>query len=103
MGTKKKWIDSEEMLELSEMLKAIAHPSRMTIMFLLCNSNEKRMTVKSIYDEMKMSQPVISRHLSILKNGGLVKRVIQGSKTFYELKVDNKNVERIALCFSSLN
>jgi len=102
MGTEKKWIDSDEMLELAEMLKAIAHPSRMAIMFLLCNNAEKRMSVKSIYDELKMAQPVISRHLGILKNGGLVKRVIQGSKTFYELKQDNTNVTRISMCFSSI-
>ncbi len=101
MGAGKKWIDSAEMLELTEMLKAISHPSRVAIMFLLCNNENKRMTVKAIYDELKMSQPVISRHLGILKNGGLLVRVIEGSKTYYEIKEKNKNVNHITMCFAS--
>lgn len=101
MATKKKWMESANIVELSEMLKAIAHPSRMAIMFLLCNDKNKKMTVKCVYEQLNMPQPVISRHLGILKNSGLLRRVVKGSKTFYEIEENNKNVQHISKCFTS--
>ena len=104
MENKKKQLQKvPDILELSEMLKAIAHPARVAIMYLLCNSSEKRLTVKCIYNELKMAQPVISRHLGILKNSGLIEREVENSKIYYRLQEKNKNVRHISRCFSTLN
>ena len=100
---KKQWMNEPDILELSEMIKAIAHPARVAIMCLLCNNAEKKLTVKCIYNELQMAQPVISRHLGILRNSGLVERATEGSKTYYELKERNKNAKHISKCFSSFN
>lgn len=101
--TKTKWLYSSDMLELTEMLKAMSHPARMSIIYLLCTRKEQRMTVQCFYKELGMSQPVISRHLGILKNSGLLVRMVEGSKTFYELRENNKNVLKIRHCFSAID
>ena len=95
-----KW--RKQMEDLSEMLKALSHPSRLTIMYIICNSKDKKMTVKSLYDLLEMDQPIMSRHLGILKNGGLLNRITEGAKTIYELKVENNNVRHMAKCFSTI-
>lgn len=82
------------------MLKALAHPSRISIMVLLCDVDNNRMTVKRIYSQMKMPQPVISRHLGILKNVGLVERISEGSNIFYGLSQKNELAMHITKCFS---
>src|SRR4051812_34433992 len=94
-------IEQKKIVELSEMLKAIAHPSRIYIMLLLCKEPNTRMTVKSIYEKLNMAQPVISRHLGILRNNGLVTRMAEGSNTFYELNKANRNAKQISKCFTS--
>jgi DNA-binding transcriptional ArsR family regulator len=98
-----KWVKSKEANELFEMLKAIAHPSRLAIMYLLSRQKEKRMTVKCIYKELDAAQPVISRHLIILKNTGLLKRINEGSSIFYELCENNKLVKTISDCLAELS
>lgn len=102
MAIKKNWIESEDMLEFSEMLKSLAHPSRVSIVYLLAQNKEKKMTVKSIYEELRMSQPVISRHLGILKNSGLLQRVSEGINIYYKLNPGNKNVKQISNCLSTI-
>jgi len=102
MIVKKNWLESPDLIEISAMLKSLSHPSRMAIMYLISQHPEKRMTVKSIYDKLKMSQPVISRHLGILKQSGLLTRFNEGIKTYYEIKLSNRNTKKITECFSSI-
>lgn len=75
--------------EVSEMLKAVAHPARIAIMDLLCNCGCDRMTVKNIYERLKLEQPVASKHLGILKRSGLMKREMEKNNTYFKLNMDN--------------
>ncbi|HYG52287.1 MAG TPA: metalloregulator ArsR/SmtB family transcription factor [Flavobacteriales bacterium] len=102
MGSKEKKIGNTDLIELTGMVKALAHPSRVTIVYMLCRSQGKKMTVKEIYKELKMAQPVISRHLSILKNSGLLLRNAEGNSTYYILNENNKTAVHIVNCFLSL-
>jgi DNA-binding transcriptional ArsR family regulator len=97
----KEWIKNNNISELSEMLRAISHPSRMAIIFLLSNEPAKRMSVKCVYSHLEMPQPVISRHLGILRNCGFAIRIVEGSNTFYQLNEKNKTARRIIRCFST--
>lgn len=97
----KNWINSKEMIEMTEMIKALGHPSRIAILYLISNDKEGKMTVKSLYNFLKMPQPVISRHLIILKNGGLLQRQVVGASTYYALDRKNANVKIIEKCFQS--
>lgn len=84
---------------MTEMIKALGHPSRMAIMHLISNSKEGKMTVKCLYNILNLPQPVISRHLIILKNGGLLRREAAGTSTYYALDHKNPHVKTIEKCF----
>ncbi len=67
--------------EMAEVLKALGHPARLSIMQYLaktpsCICNE-------IVDELPLAQPTISRHLSELKKVGLIKGNIEGKNICY--------------------
>jgi len=86
---------------LAEALRSIGHPERIAIMSLICSSKEKRMTVKNIYDSLGMEQPIVSRHLGILKRCGILEREVVGSNTFYCLYKNNKMAEQVYKCLCS--
>ncbi len=90
------------MTELAEMLKALAHSSRVAMVFLLCSVEKKGMTVKSIYESLRLPQPVVSRHLGILRNCGLLERLAEGQQTYYRINIHNKHAKRIADCFAEM-
>ena len=73
-------------------LKALANPTRLKILLML--EGEPR-TVSEIVDFFNLSQPTISRHLSVLKNVGLVKDKRAGQQVFYSL--DTQRVQEICL------
>jgi len=82
--------------EVAEMLKSMAHPERLAILELLNNCMCKRMTVKSIYEQLKLDQPVASKHLGIMKRSGLLTRETEGNSTYFSLNQNNA----ITACFS---
>lgn len=77
------------------MFKSLSHPSRIIILKKIAQSHDYRMMVKTIYKDMKMSQPVISRHLGILKTSGILNSKKEGIKTYYELNDDDLLVKKI--------
>lgn len=84
------------MITMAEILKAVAHPDRLAILGLLCKNSEKRLAVKVIYEKLNMQQPIVSRHLNILKNAGVVRRLQEGQKCFYSLCFEKKAVQTIS-------
>ena len=99
---KEKSNKNAEIIQLSEILKGIAHPSRIAIMNLLASSKTNKMTVKSLYKTLKISQPVMSRHLGILKSCGVIERSTEGKNTFYEINQANKVAKQLTTYFLSL-
>ncbi|HET9431116.1 MAG TPA: metalloregulator ArsR/SmtB family transcription factor [Chitinophagaceae bacterium] len=87
-----------DMKNMAEMLKASAHPDRLAILSLLCKANGG-LTVKSIYEKLSLQQPVVSRHLNILRNAGVVRRLREGQKIYYCLCNEKKAVESLSKCF----
>lgn len=75
--------------EISEVLKSVAHPSRIAIISLLCNCGCERLTVKNIYEQLKFEQAVTSKHLGIMKKSGLLKRETEGNKIYFLLNKEN--------------
>ncbi len=66
----------------AEMLKALAHPTRLQIMELL---KEGELCVCKIVPELQMGQSNVSRHLNILKKEGLLTSRKDGLKVFYRI------------------
>ena len=76
-------------LDLAEALKSAAHPDRIAILHLMCNCGCDQMMVKSIYEALHLEQSITSRHLGIMKKGGLLKREIRDGKTLYYISKDS--------------
>ena len=74
-----------DLSELADTLKSVAHADRLAIMHLLCSSSYDQLEVKSIYSALNLSQSTVSRHLSIMKSGGLLKSQVSKGKTYYRL------------------
>ena len=87
------------MHDMAEIMKAMAHSDRLAIMKLLCKNQVEGLTVKTIYEKLRLQQPVVSRHLNILKSAGVVRRKQEGQKIFYCLCMDKKNIESLLKCF----
>ncbi|MBN1357751.1 winged helix-turn-helix transcriptional regulator [Candidatus Bathyarchaeota archaeon] len=66
----------------AKIFNALSDPTRLEIIEFL-RDGEKR--VCEITPYMKLLQPIVSRHLKILKNAGLVKRRKQGTWHMYSL------------------
>ncbi len=70
--------------------KALADPTRRQI---LEDLKPGELTAGEIVSRFRISAPSISRHLSILRNAGLVEERKDGNRVFYRLVED-----RLALC-----
>lgn len=74
--------------------KALADETRQKIMKLVCC---QWLSVNEIVEQLDVSQPTVSHHLAILREGGLVNVREEGKQTFYSL-----NQERVAFCCGQL-
>ncbi|NPB05118.1 MAG: winged helix-turn-helix transcriptional regulator [Aquificae bacterium] len=64
---------SEDEIEiLAAMLKALAHPTRLKIAFLLYTAQNHKVCVSNIVDLLGLPQPNISQHLFVLKSAGIL-------------------------------
>jgi ArsR family transcriptional regulator len=69
-------------------LKALTDPSRLRIYWLLAKIDES-ICVAEAMEVLGVSHYNASRHLSILKQAGLVKARKDGKRVFYTLNLDN--------------
>lgn len=69
----------------STFLKVLAHPLRLSILELLCQSER---TVGQLAELLRADQPIVSRHLGILKQGGLVTMRQEGSSIWHRVQND---------------
>lgn len=80
----------------SNMLKAIAHPMRISILGFL--EGGKALTVTQIHELLGIEQSTTSHHLGILKDKGVLSSKREGKNTYYSLK--HQNLTQIIDCLS---
>ena len=68
--------------QFAPIFKALADPTRQKILLML---EGKKRSVNEIVDFFNLSQPTISRHLSVLKNSGLVTAERKGQNVYYDV------------------
>lgn len=78
------FLPKEKLDQASEMLKAIAHPIRISILHML--KDGERMTVTQIHKKLGIEQPTTSHHLGILKESEVLCSKRDGKNTYYFLK-----------------
>ena len=88
--------DHEKLNQATEILKAIAHPIRINIIALL--ENGKRLTVTEIFEKLDLEQAVVSHHLRILKDRGVLNYRREGKNMYYYLK--HEQLIQIIQCVS---
>jgi DNA-binding transcriptional ArsR family regulator len=67
------------------LFRTLADPTRRAIFERLCREGEK--TVGALTAHAGVSQPVVSKHLGLLKRAGLVHDRHEGRQTHYSAKV----------------
>jgi DNA-binding transcriptional ArsR family regulator len=77
-------INPGDLNKASSMLKAIAHPIRISIVSCLEQSQNK--TVTEIHKLLGIEQSTASHHLGILKDKGVLESRREGKNTYYFLK-----------------
>ncbi len=65
-----------------ESFSALGHPLRQDILKALGTSPA---SVRELTDQLPVSQPVISQHLKVLRDAGLVSSTPKGTKNIYRL------------------
>ncbi len=67
------------------LFRALADPTRRALFERLCREGEK--TVGALTAKAGVSQPVVSKHLGVLKQAGLVRDRHQGRQTHYSAQL----------------
>lgn len=89
-------LNSEQLENAANMLKAIAHPMRIAILSYL--EGEQSLTVTEIHEKLGIEQSTTSHHLGILKDKGVLISKRVGKNTYYALK--HNNLSHIVECVS---
>lgn len=87
-------LNIDQLEQAVSMLKAIAHPMRISIISLL--EDGRKMTVTEIHEKLQIEQSTTSHHLGILKDKGVLSSKREGKNTLYFLR--NENLGKILDC-----
>jgi DNA-binding transcriptional ArsR family regulator len=68
----------------AQIIRAMAHPTRLYIVDMLASG---KMCVRDLTKEIGADMSTVSKHLTILKNAGIVQDKKNGSQIFYNLKM----------------
>lgn len=102
MGTTKTSNYTEQTLDISNLFKALGHPARIAILEAL--SNSPNCICGDLVLEIGLAQSTISQHLKELKEVGLIKGNIEGTKVSYCLDKEKiKEVESFVASFIQNN
>ncbi|MBK6777668.1 MAG: helix-turn-helix transcriptional regulator [Flavobacteriales bacterium] len=77
-------IGTEKLVRASELLKVAAHPQRLAILDLL--GGKKRMCVSDLVKVLGIEQAILSQHLTLMRDKGLLGVEKEGKYSFYYLE-----------------
>ena len=77
-------IGTEKLVRASEMLKVAAHPQRLAILDLL--GGGQRMCVSDLMNALGIEQAILSQHLTLMRDKGLLGVEREGKYSFYHLE-----------------
>jgi ArsR family transcriptional regulator len=87
MGLVKTEMFTEEQNELALFAKVFGHPARVSILQHLFKINS--CVCGDLVNEIGLAQPTISQHLKELKQLGLIKGNVEGTKVCYCIDMEN--------------
>jgi DNA-binding transcriptional ArsR family regulator len=98
MGTTKTEEFTVKQNKIAKYAKVLGHPARVAILELLIK--KQACICGDIVDELPLSQSTVSQHLKELKDAGLIKGDIEGTKVCY--CIDDKEWETAKTYLSTL-
>lgn len=75
---------SEKLNRAAEMLKTISHPIRLAIVDLIRHNSKLSNT--DIQKKLNLEQPILSQHLTLMRDKGIIDFEKSGKFSFYYLK-----------------
>ena len=101
MGATKTEIFTEKQNRLALMMRAMAHPARIAILQELIRT--RACVCGELVNDLGLAQATISQHLKELKEAGLIKGTIEGTRVCYCInpKVWNQFAREFKLFFES--
>ena len=66
-------------------MQALAEPRRIAILEILKDGEQP---VGELVERLKLSQPLVSKHLKVLKNAGLVESRIDAQRRLYRIRTE---------------
>ncbi|HEY0976366.1 MAG TPA: metalloregulator ArsR/SmtB family transcription factor [Flavobacteriales bacterium] len=76
-------VGTDKLLRVSEMLKVAAHPQRLAILDLL--GSRKRMCVSDLVQALDIEQAILSQHLTLMRDKGLLGVRKEGKYSYYQV------------------
>lgn len=67
------------------LFEILAEPNRRRVLDLL---RQQEHTVGELVDELRMSQPAVSKHLRVLRDAGLVEARVDAQRRIYSLRAE---------------
>ena len=71
--------------EIAELLKAVADPTRLQILAMIADTEDKEACVCDLTQPLGLTQPTVSHHIKKLSEVGLVNRERRGTWVWYSL------------------
>ncbi len=73
----------EKIAEYAQKLKVCGHPVRLKLLCLI--ARQQQPCVSELWVCLNQPQPVVSQHLAVLKDKGIVQSEVQGNRRIYSI------------------
>ncbi len=80
-------LDPERIKNAVDVLKSVAHPVRLVVVELLSKNDE--LSVGALQTQLHIEQSLLSHHLTLLRNKGIIECRREGKSVLYRLKERN--------------
>jgi DNA-binding transcriptional ArsR family regulator len=82
----RKRLDVETLKRASRMLRCISHPDRLRLVESL---EARELSVGELMARLRLDQAAVSKHLAVLKGGGIVASRVRGNFRYYSISYPN--------------
>jgi len=76
-------VTAEELDKYARKLKVLGHPMRLKLLCMIAREEEP--CVSELWTCLDQPQPVISQHLAVLKDKGIVQSEVKGNRRIYSI------------------
>lgn len=91
-------LDEEALLQANAVFHAISHPIRINLVRIL--EEHPSQTVTQLQFRLRLAQALVSVHLAVLRNSGVVTSTRSGKHVRY--KLDEEMLQTIQLCIQRI-